>query len=356
MQPRRFFLDTSSRQFVSGLSTNFVATNSAFFEEDVEAVELYFLSPNQSGGAQAIDYSSNIVKLAVGITAPAVLQTNWSAASTTITASISSIQTGGNSANAIQRLSFSGRPPASGAFSLTLLATEIAGDTISGNRIFVSEFGQMFENRPVELDGFDERNGIFYMVNVSRGSFQIANSPGGEPLTIAGEMGDIVPLAVIIPSIVTLTADAIRIGIIAAGIVGDTGRPLIEVSGSYSTGFTLEFVDLLGTSTKANLGVSSTLAAAPALLANLSFNTNEVAALIAAGTTNNLRMEVEVSNGPLRQTYATTVSISDDLITSTSPIPAPVNQPVSSVNFDDGQGGTWAVSVDANGVLTATKQ
>jgi hypothetical protein len=102
--------------------------------------------------------------------------------------------------------------------------------------------------------------------------------------------------------------------------------------------------------------VNNTLAAAPGLAANLSFNTTEVAALITAGTTSGLRLEVEVSDGTLRQTYATTASIADDIITSTSPIPAPVGPTISTLNFDDGSGGTWTVTIDPNGVLTATKQ
>jgi len=358
MQPRRFFLNAATRSFVATPAVGVSAADAAFFDEDVEAVELYFVEPSDSPlvPVRYLDYSANTVKLAVGITAPAVLQTSWSAASTTITASITSIQTGSGSANAIQRLSFSGRPPSAGSVSLTLGAVEIDGDSIAANRIFVLDFGEIFENRPVQLDGFDERNGTFYMVNAARGSFQIANSPNGEPLAISGDIGDIFALAVTIPAVTTLTTDSIRNAITAAGIVSEGGRPLIEVSGSYSTGFTFEFVDLLGTSSKPTIAVTSTLAAAPALAANLSFNTNEVAALITAGTTSNLRMEVEVSDGTLRQTYATTASIADDIITSTSPQPVPVGGTVSSLNFTDGSGGTWTVTVDPNGVLTATKQ
>jgi hypothetical protein len=358
MQPRRFFLNSATRSFVASPTVGVPATDAAFFDEDVEAVELYFLEPTDSpfSSARYLDYSANTVKLAVGITAPAALQTSWSAVSTTITASITSTVTGGSGANAVRRLTFSGRQPVKGAISLTLPGTEIQGSVVADNRIFVSEFGAIFENRPVFLSDFDDRDGNWFMVNVGRGSFQIANTSGGGPVTIAGAMGDIFPGPVTTSPISEISVGGIRNAIIDAGIVNSAGRPLIEVSGSFQSGFDLEYVDLLGERAHENPTVTSTLAAAPALAANLSFNTNEVAALISAGTTTNLRMEVEVSDGTLRQTYATTASIADDIITSTSPVPVPAGDTVSSLNFDDGDGGTWTVTVDPNGVLTATKQ
>ena len=101
--------------------------------------------------------------------------------------------------------------------------------------------------------------------------------------------------------------------------------------------------------------VSSTLAAPVGLQANVSFNTNEVAALIAAGTTTNLKFEVEVAGSGRRQTYQTTCSVGDDIITSNNAIPLPANTG-NSINLSDGAGGVWTVTVDANGILTTAKQ
>jgi hypothetical protein len=292
----------------------------------------------------------------VGITAPAALQTTWTGLSTAITASVTRLQTGGISTNEIQRLSFSGRAPVSGAISISLGSNEIAGAFIQDNTIFVLDVGDLFENRPVQLDNFDEVNGIFYMVNVTKSSFQIAAAPNSTPLEISGSLGDIFVLNYVIPNIAApITSESIREAIIAAGVVNGAGRPLIEPSGNYFGGFNLEYLDLFGTSLKSIPAVSSTLAAAPALAANLSFNTNEVAALIAAGNTSNLRMEVEVSGGGRTQTYATAAAISPDIIDSTSPVPIPEGGTTGVLNFTDGSGGTWALSVDANGIVTTTK-
>ncbi len=358
MQARRFFIDTERRNFVASPDAAFAASSPAFFAEDQEPVELFFLEPSPGDVSQFrfLDYSASTVKLAVGVTAPAALQTTWTSLSTTITASITSTVAGGSGVNAVRRLSFAGGRPVDGAISLTLPGTEVAGSVIADNRIFVSETGALFENRPVVLGDFDDRDGNWFMVNVGRGSFQIANTTGGEPLEISGAMGDIFPLPVTIPQITDISAEGIRNGIIAAGIVNSAGRPLIEVSGSYQSGFDLEFVDLLGGRAHENLIVTSTLAAAPGLAATLNFNTNEIAALIAAGNTDNLRMEIEVSESGLRQTYQTAARVAPDIIASSSPVPLPAGGSVSTLNFDDGAGGIWVVSVDANGVLTATKQ
>jgi hypothetical protein len=66
MEARRYFLNVANRSFEPGSS-------SAFFDEDVEAIELYFVRPSESLNAiyDYYDYSGNAVKLAIGLTAPA---------------------------------------------------------------------------------------------------------------------------------------------------------------------------------------------------------------------------------------------------------------------------------------------
>jgi hypothetical protein len=66
-------------------------------------------------------------------------------------------------------------------------------------------------------------------------------------------------------------------------------------------------------------------------------------------------MEIEVAGSGRRQTYATTATISNDIIDSASAVPLLVGGTTAVLNFTDGSGGTWALSVDANGVVTTTK-
>jgi hypothetical protein len=86
----------------------------------------------------------------------------------------------------------------------------------------------------------------------------------------------------------------------------------------------------------------------------LSFNTNEVAALIAAGQGGNCKLEIEVAGGGIRQTYQQASTLSDDIITSTSPTPAPVGS--SGFNMIAGNGDVYQITIDNDGVLTAAKQ
>jgi hypothetical protein len=76
-----------------------------FFDEDVEGIELYFLEPTNNADApyRYLDYSANTVKFAVGTTTPAALQLTWSTIASTVTATITSLVTGGSGSNEQQR-------------------------------------------------------------------------------------------------------------------------------------------------------------------------------------------------------------------------------------------------------------
>jgi uncharacterized oligopeptide transporter (OPT) family protein len=100
--------------------------------------------------------------------------------------------------------------------------------------------------------------------------------------------------------------------------------------------------------------VGSTLVGAIGLQANVSYNTAEIAALIAAGTLN-VTMEVEISEGSVRQTFRRAATLSDDLITSTSPSPVAANL-VTSFDIQSQDGSVWTVTMTNSGELEWTKQ
>jgi hypothetical protein len=77
-----------------------------------------------------------------------------------------------------------------------------------------------------------------------------------------------------------------------------------------------------------------------------------VAALVAAGTTG-VKMEIEVSGGGRRQTYQKPVTLSADVISSASPAPVPVGS--SSFALLDSSSNQWIISIDPDGILSATK-
>jgi hypothetical protein len=367
MEPRRFYLDTANRSFVASPDTTVPAPTNLFFREDVEAVELYFLKPtgNLAQPYEYRDYSANTVKLAIGLTTPAALQTSWTAVSTTITYDEDYLQEGGNGLNEVQRISFSGRKPASGGFSLTLPARTVVSDLSSLEELSNSTInlgfnhglfnGQAIVMQYVELSTGPIENTTWYVVERTSQSFRLSRLPFGAPVTnIVSIGGDIITNSFTTAQIpFNATAATVQQAFVDAGLA-ESGVPQISVFGSFEAGFTFYFANALAGVNVGMLTVSSTLAAAPCLSANVSFNTTEVNSLITAGTTSNLRFEVEVSGSGRRQTYATACDISADIIASASTSPVPIGT-ANSFSLSDGSGGVWTVTVDANGILTTNK-
>ena len=361
MEPRRFYLDTANRSFVASADTTVPAPTNLFFREDVEAVELYFLRPTGvlARPYEYRDYSANTVKLAVGLTTPAALQTAWTSLSTAITASVTVNEIGFNE---VQQISFSGRQPVSGDFFLTIPVRTINTDNINtaaGGIVQLPDHGlldgQFIIFGEVDSDTASSTNSGWFVRNRTANSFQFSATPNGALFTDVNFVGS----GITVPAVTTAslaynaTAANIEQAFVDAGI-SVNGLPQILVSGSFESGFTCTFANALGGADFPTMTVSSTLAAAPCLSANVSFNTTEVNSLITAGTTSNLRFEVEVSGSGRRQTYATACDISADIIASASTSPVPIGT-ANSFSLSDGSGGVWTVTVDANGILTTNK-
>lgn len=361
MQPRRFFLDTQSRSFVGGFDSIFAPSAPLFFQEDVESIELYFLRPNPTADTAYLieDYSANTVKLAVGVTSPAVLQTSWTATSTAITPSITTLTNGGAGSNEVQKLTFAGNPPSEGGFSITLPSRNVTVSTVSAG-LFTAVNHGLLDGQTVTLTAFSISGGSFsnstYIVrDRTKDTFKIANTTNGAAINAQVTSGG---GTAVLPALTTsqigrsATAAQVEQALVNAGISLD-GTAQIIVAGSYTAGFTFTFANSQANINFDPMTVSSTLAGPKGLQANVSFNTSEVAALIAAGTTTGLKFEVEVSDGTKRQTYQTTCSLSDDIVSSTSPTPVPSgSQGFTMLSPDNSQ---WTITIDNNGVVTATK-
>ena len=359
VEARRFYLDTQARSFVDAPSNTLAANLPLFFEEDVESIELYFLKPtgNFSSPYEFLDYSSNTVKFAVGTTTPAALQTSWSALPTTCTASVTTLTNGGGGSNEVQKITFS-TLPATGNFSLTLPARAVTVSAVSAG-IFTAVNHGLLDGQSATLSAFTISgstfaNQAYYITQRTPDTFRIANTAGGT--AIAAEVtsgGGTATLAAITTGQIAsnATATTVQDAFLSAGITVNNA-PQINASGNFGSGFVLTFAN-----TQANINfdpvvVSSTLAAAPGLSANVNFATAEVAALIAAGTTS-AQLEIEVAGGGLRQTYQTQVSLAGDIITSASPAPVPVGSTSFALLAPDSS--QWVVSIDNDGTLSATK-
>jgi hypothetical protein len=363
MEPRRLYVNIGDRTIASGNPLAAGSTASlAVFNEDVESIELYFykLKEGSETDAEYVDYSANTVKLAIGITAPAALQTTWTGATTSASATVTSLQNGGSGNSAIQQVSFL-PVPQTGSFAISFPSRTISIASITGATFFTSAPHGLLDGQAVTLTGFTAPSGFsndvsVFVTNRTQQSFRVALTPVAGPLTVsATAMGSVVTQAIKTP-LISAAADqaAVQQAINSAGLAV-AGAPQVVVDGSASN-FRLRYSGLLANVAVSNVSVvENTAAIYPYLQANLSLNTTEVAALVAAGQGESCLLEIEVTEDGLRQTFQAPATISEDIITSSSPIPAPIGGTVNSLNFDDGQGGTWSVSVDANGILTATK-
>lgn len=359
LQARRFFLDVQTRQFVSSPDSTLPASDPVWFEEDVESIELLFLKPTEDPNRpyEYLDMSGATVKFAVGSTTPAALQSSWTALATTVTASVTSLVTGASGTSEIQQVTFSGATPAEGGYALQFPARNVSVSSVSAG-VFVAADHGLYNGLPVTLSAFTISgstfsNASYIIVDSTKDTFSIATSANGA--AIAAEVtsggGTAAVPAITTPQIAYDAAAAdVQAAIVAAGLA-DNGSPQIAVSGIPRKEFTLVYGGRSSGRDYSNVAVvGSTLAGAKGVSANVYFNTAEIAALIAAGTTN-VNLEVEVSEGAIRQTFRRAATLSDDLITSSSYLPAPV----ASLYLESPDGSVWSVSILNDGTPEWTK-
>jgi len=364
MEARKIYLDIQARQFVGGPNNNLAVSGPLFFDEDVESVELYFMRPTGSSDGAVydyVDYSANTVKFAVGTTTPAALQTSWAAISTTVTATVTSLVTGGSGTNEQQRLTLS-QPPATGGFALQIPSRNVTVSSVSANIFTAADHG-LYSGQSVSLTAFSltassvENGSSYFVIRNSKDTFSLASTATSTTALAASTTsgGGTVSLPAITTGQLAHNASpaSVQNALVNAGLTINAA-PQILVTGTAGKEYVLTYANGSASRDYDNVSiVGSTLLGAVGLQANVNFATSEVAALVAAGTTT-ARLEIEVSGSGRRQTYQTAVTLSADIITSTSPSPLPVGT-ANSFNLSDGGGGTWTISIDSSGVLSASK-
>jgi hypothetical protein len=355
LQARQFFLDVQARQFVAGANSTLPLTAPTFFEEDVEAVELYFLQPSTTAGRvyDYLDLSAATVKFAVGTVSPAALQTAWTAISTAVTATVTGVADGGSGNNEVQRISLAPKPT-QGGFIIEMPARNISVNSVAAGVFTTANPHGLFDGQAVTLTGFTTPTGFsngaaYYVTNRTSQTFQAATTAGGTAITGFTANSGTAQLANISTGQIAYNASptSVEAAMAAASIAA-------SVSGVAGESYTLTFVNASGGINFDPLVVSSsTLAAAPGLKANVSFATAEVASAISAGNTD-VTLEVEISEGAVRQTFRTSATLSGDLITSSSPSPLPTVT-ATSFQLQDSGGDLWTISVTPDGELMLGK-
>jgi hypothetical protein len=217
--------------------------------------------------------------------------------------------------------------------------------------------GQTIALSSFTISGSTFANSTYFVRDRTPNTFKIAETDSGAAIaavvTSGGGTATLPSISTNVIAAADLTASNIQAAFVNAGIVL-AGQAQIIVSGSYASGFTFTFANSQGGINFDPLVVGSTLAAAPGLSANVSFNTTEVASIISGGNGQNCRLEIEVSSGGVRQTYQQAAELSNDIIASTSPTPTPSGSLGFTMLAPDSS--QWVITVDNDGVLTATKQ
>jgi hypothetical protein len=357
MQPRQFWLDTQTRQFISSPDLPQAEVSAAYFREDVEGIELYFVrrTGNLSAPFESVDYSGAAIKLAIGLTQPAALITSFSALSGAVSITSSVAIAGGNGVAAVQNVSISPQA-ATGSYSLRLPARNVTVSSVTSS-VFSAPYHGLADGQAVTLTAFTISSGFtngqtVFIRDSGRDSFRIAPAEGAAALTVQLTSGggtaevadaDTEPLPAGAPP--AAVQQALRTASRNNGItVSGTANSYSVFFGGRSAGTNFPLVT----------APLNTLAVRPGFSGQLNLNTTGISGLVAAGNTN-VTLEIEVADGALRHTYQRAARLASDIITSTSPLPTPVGDTVSTLNFDDGEGGVWVVSIDADGVLTTTK-
>lgn len=351
LQPRRFFLDVQNRTFISSPTSSLPSSAPSVFEEDVESVEIYAIRPslNPREPFAYVDLSGSTVKFAVGSTTPAALQTAWTALSTTVTITNTQVQDGGVFGGLIdeeQKLTWSGATPVAGSYALSFVYRDVDYTTTNASAIYQAANHGLYDGQTVTIGGTD-----YTVVNSGQNSFSLANVGSTTPLNATSTgSGTLSVPTITTPAIAyNATVDDIQAAIVAAGFVLN-GIPQVLVSGENGKELNLRFTGRSGRRSYSSvLIVNSSLVGAPGVTANVNYNTQEIAALIAAGTTN-VTMEVEISEGAVRQTFRQPATLSSDLISSTSPSPLPA---VTAASFDlqSANGTIYTISVTNSGEL-----
>jgi len=365
MQARKFYLDTQTRGFVASPEAPFSALDATFFDEDVESIELYFLEPTGSVTQPYtyLDYSGNTVKFAIGTTTPAALQITWSALATTVTASITSLVTGGSGTNEVQKITFS-QQPATGGWAIQLPSRNVTVSSVSANVFTAADHG-LYSGQSVSLTAFSftasavVNGSSYFVIRNSKDTFSLANTAtattGVSASTTSG--GGTVTLPAVTTGQLSYNASpqAVQDALASAGLSISSISQII-VTGIAGKEYALTYANGSASRDYANVSVvGSTLAGATGLYANLNLATNEIASLVSGGSAT-ANLEVEVSGGGKRQTYRRAVTLSSDIITSTGAAPLPAITPATSFNLIAPDTAVWNITIDNNGALTATKQ
>jgi hypothetical protein len=249
----------------------------------------------------------------------------------------------------------------SGGFALQLPSRNVTVSSVSANVFTAADHG-LYSGQSVSLSAFlftasSVANGSsYFVIRNSKDAFSlasVASATTGLTAAVTSGGGTVtLPAATTGQLAYNASAGEVQSALVAAGLNINTAAQIL-VTGTAGQEYILTYANGSANRDYDNASiVGSTLLGPYGLTADVSFATAEVAALVAAGTTA-VKMEIEVSASGRRQTYQKGVTLGADIIASVTTAPASINSASFTLLAPDSS--LWTVTIDNDGILTATK-
>jgi hypothetical protein len=317
MEPLRFFVDVAQRAFVSSPATDLRASSPAVFENDIENVELYFLTP-ATAADRLYDYISLTgvtVEVAIGITSPAALATFSTSITPGLTIGVTTLTTGGGGANEVQKITFS-RAPVAGSWAIQFPTRNVSVSSLSSS-VFTAANHGLYDGQSVTLTAFSGittgsvLNGdTVYIVDRTASTLSVAKTPGGPAATITGSGTGTIQVAALTTGQLAFDATAAEVeaAIEAMGFSVDDIAQVIVTGGG--TEFVLNFDNGSANCDYPACTVVATTLVGPQGVGG-TLNLTGVTSLVGqSGVT----LEIQLTEGSYRRTISTPASVSSDII------------------------------------------
>lgn len=366
---RYLYLDIETARFVSGFNSSAPATLESFFQGDNAQYELYFVQRNTVENPvtiyEPVDYSARTVKLAIGAAPPStatafVVQNTWADLGSTVTASVTRTVTGSPTLNEQQLLTFT--PEAwTGSFSLTVPSRSISVSAISAGLFTTSGNHGLASLEPFVLTGFSTPTGfsngqtLFVASILSSTTFFANSTPTSTAITTftAASGGTLATVLASTPLIDARASGAnVRETLEGVTSIGVGNVSVVATPGkTYRLGFTgQKSVTQLAVATASGVALEPVYGKS----ATLNFATNELNAAISGSASILAVLEIKTTEGgTVETTCQVPITLSNDLIEAGSL--TPVTAGLTSFALLAPNGSQFIISIDDDGILTATK-
>jgi hypothetical protein len=365
---RRLFVDIDSARLVGGFEGGSAPAPENLFRADNTDYELYFLKESESARRyEMADFSGSSIKLHIGAHPPSsatafVAAETWTNLPATVSATVARTITGGAATAEQQRVTFS--PEAvEGTFSLTFPSQALTFSALSAG-VFTTSGSHglsLFQPwKPVSFTtptGFSNNQTLYVASIIDATRFLASDSPAGSAITAftatsAGTGFTITASTRALPA----RAEVAELQN-ALQELPPLGANSVSVSGQPGRNYVLSFSGAKGQVALPLMSVASSLTPVIGKTGTINFNTVELTNAISASATIEAVMEIETSAGGKTETVLQVpVTLRNELIATGSPLPISTISGSASFALLAPDNSTWLVSIDNDGILTATKQ